>query len=530
MQIFTNPLSEAAAKMLANIVPRMSNLERLGLRAERSFVAYPYLVPAFAALQTVKVLIVFEAGSQTCEMIRTLQSELFIASILYDPADQFDPRMDGSRPARHPLQLLQRSASTLRELTCGFWCDVGTEPESLLIPPDTIYPEVRTLKLLNNAACSPIPYIYALPNLTHLSSESYLPVAWEYGQLDLSQSQRRVNMLLQRLSLPDDVEEPGPFVWKDIQSYTGPLSDLWALGTTFPIPRLTLTDAPGLRAPLALTEVLASARPTHLTIAFGDQPLSSVLQSDLLGALRSEGAAGLRTLELGADLMAGDVDRNVDVGQALASIEIVLLGLQLNNIMFILRDITPAEDAPNGEPRVPAHATTGPGHNHSTPSTSTGNTAQSASSLPATAAASAAPENLASLTLAERTLEEFDVQVFVRRLSESPSLPTLQNVMVTIGRPRRCGGRLRSACMGRKDDRAPPNVYTGGKVQYKELRADVERRRADRPLTCRDIPTPWPSLASLSRAQYENSTRRGGRGVVGLGLGAFPGVGAAGGM
>ncbi|PIL30170.1 hypothetical protein GSI_07748 [Ganoderma sinense ZZ0214-1] len=202
--------------------------------------------------------------------------------------------------------------------------------------------------------------------------------------------------------------------------------------------------------------------------------------------------------------------------------------------MFILRDITPAEDAPNGEPRVPAHATTGTGHNHPTPSTSTGNPAQSASLLPATAAASAASENLASesLMLAERTLEEFDVQAFVRRLSESTSLPTLQNVIVTIGRPRRCGGRLRSACMGRKDDKALPNVYTGGKVQYKELKADVERRRmdSDRPLTCRDIPTPWPSLASLSRAQYESSTRRGGRGVVGLGLGAFPGVGVPGGM
>ena len=73
-----------------------------------------------------------------------------------------------------------------------------------------------------------------------------------------------------------------------------------------------------MRAPgRALTEVLASARPTRLTLPHEAKPLSSVLQSDFLSALRSEGAVGLRSLGLTVDLMVGDVDHDLDVGQAL---------------------------------------------------------------------------------------------------------------------------------------------------------------------------------------------------------------------
>ncbi|PIL30103.1 hypothetical protein GSI_07755 [Ganoderma sinense ZZ0214-1] len=499
----------------------MSNLERLCLRAEQSFTAYPYLLPAFASLQTIKVLTIADVGVWSCEMVRTLQSELLIASILFQPTG---PDVDPSEsfvPSRHPLQLLQRSASTLRELMCGFWCDAYTESEGLLHAPETIYPEVRSLTLCNNVAPSPIPYIHALPNLTRLASESHRTIIGEYVQLGVSHAQRQMNIMLQKLALTDDGEgvvefeddEPGPLVWKDIQSYNGPLSDLWALGLTFPIPRLAVKDVPGVRTPRALTEVLASARPAHLMLVYEDQPFSSVLQSDFLDALRSEGAAGLRFLGLTIDVMAGDVDRDLDVGQALADIEAVMSGLQLRDVQLVLRDITPEED-----PSFPVFNGLGDphGHAHRQADTTTnqptrpgiGDPAQGAPSLPTTMAA----ETLASLTLAERTLEEIDVQAFVRRLSAS--IPGLQDAIVSIGRPRRCGGTLRMACLGKNDDKVASHVYTAGKIRYREFKAaDLEERGlAELRSGGVDVPNPGPSWASLSRAWYRGirSAREGG--------------------
>ena len=327
LEIFTDPVSEASAKILLEIVPPMSNLVRLSISAEQSFMAYPYLLPTFASLRSIKFLVAIDVGAQSCEMVRALQSELVTANIIFDHSSRFGEPSQFFVPSRHPLQLLQRSASSLRELLCAFWSDayIGLAPEALLAPPIAVYPEVHTLVLRESIAPSPVPYLQALPNLMHLLADSYRAPVRELARLAMAQYQRQVNLMLQTLTLNDEGErlpefdEADDFVWKHIQSYHGPLADLWTLGTTFQIPRLMVSDVPGIRSPLALTEVLWYARPAHLMIVFEDQQFTSVLESDLLGALQSEGAAGLRSLRLMFDLMAGDVDRNMDVGQALVS-------------------------------------------------------------------------------------------------------------------------------------------------------------------------------------------------------------------
>ncbi|KAI1789217.1 hypothetical protein LXA43DRAFT_948827 [Ganoderma leucocontextum] len=498
LRILTDPIAEAVAKILVHIVPRMSNLERLCLRGEQSLKVYPYLLPAFASLRSVKILVVCEVGAQSCELVRTLQSELVIASILFNPTAQFGTDQGQSfATSRHPLHLLRRSASTLRELMCGFWCDAFTEtPETLIPLPEVIYPEVRSLILCNNAAPNPIPYIQALPNLTRLRAESNPIIVG--AQLGVCRIQRQLNLMLQDLT--DDgqalTDSGEPLVWKHIQSYNGPLSDLWALGITFPIPRLSLTDVPGARSPLALTEVLAYARPIHLMLTFEDQPFTAVLRSDFLSALSTEDASGLRSLGLVIDLMAGDVDSNLDVGQTLTGIETVVSGLQLCDLQLVVRDITPPDTAsapfpsPDGGERL-AHA-----HEHAADAIQTASGAAQGVPLPAhTTTQAAETDNRAeSFTLAERTLEDFDVHAFVDRLSTS--IPTIQNIVVSIGRPRRCGGGLRTGCLGKNNDKAEPtHVYTRGKIFYKELRAAELERAAEQHVT--------PSWASLSRAWHQ---------------------------
>ena len=319
LHVLTDPLSDSAAKVLVDIVPHMSTLVLLCLKGEQSLVAYPDLLSVFASLRSLKVLWMIEVGAQSCEMIRALQSELVTASIQFNPTGQFGPGLDPSQSfiaSRHPLQLLQRSASTLQELMCWFWCDAYIQVEDMFALPQSIYPEVRTLILCNATPPSPIAYLNALPNVTHLAVERCRTIIGDYVLLGMAHAQRQVNLMLQNLTLNYD---PDMLVWKNIQTYVGPLSDLWALGITFPIPQLTISDVPGIRAPRALTEVLAHARPSDLVIAFEDQPLTSVLQSDFLDALCSEGAADLRSLRVMVDLMAGDVDRTLDVGQAMVS-------------------------------------------------------------------------------------------------------------------------------------------------------------------------------------------------------------------
>ena len=323
LEIFTDPVSESAAKIMLEIVPRMSNLVRLSISAEQSFMAYPYLLPTFASLRSIKFLVAINVGAQSCEMVRALQSELITANIIY-PAGGFDDPSQFFVPSRHPLQLLQRSASTLQELICALWsdgCTLALIPEALLAHPAAIYPEVHTLLLRDSTGPSPIPYIQALPNLTRLLADSHYTLVGELAHLSIAPTNRQLNLMLQndeggRLSEFDKADD---FVWKHIQSYHGPLTDLWALGTTFRIPRLTVSDVPDIRSPHALTEVLAYARPEHLMILFEDQQFTSVLESDLLGALESKGASGLRSLRMMFDLMASDVDENIDVGQALVS-------------------------------------------------------------------------------------------------------------------------------------------------------------------------------------------------------------------
>ncbi len=130
----------------------------------------------------------------------------------------------------------------------------------------------------------------------------------------------------------------------------------------------------------------------------------------------------------------------------------------------------------------------------------TRDTAQTAPSVPvptptqAGAPASAAGHP-ASFTVAECTLEDFDVHAIVRRLSTS--VPALQHAIVGVGRPSRCGGGMRTGYLGKRDDKSPMHVYTGGKIIYKELGAMPEW--PERTPEGNNSPT-W---ASLSRAWYQ---------------------------
>ncbi|KAI1789232.1 hypothetical protein LXA43DRAFT_588230 [Ganoderma leucocontextum] len=411
-------LPESVAKILADLGPRMTGLKWLILaRAEQMFESYPYLLPTFAALRSLKLLVITHVGARCYEMIRTLQSELVFARIDFPPGEA----VDLSLAASHPIVMLKRSASTLEMLACTYLFD--RKPERTFSSPRVIYPKLHTLILQESFTPNPIAFIKAFPDLTHFHVESTLSP--EDVEMSVSQSRREANLELQHPS-----KDGQPFGWKHLQEFTGHLIDLWVLGLACRITRLLLEDAPAAHPPLVLTDVLAYARPMRLTITFENQPLTDVLGGGFLAALRSEGASSLRSLAFVIDLMAGD--RHLDVGHALIDLESALSGLRLYDLLFTVCDIGLSED-PSALSASPAEGSP------STPSSPT----QARAACPNSA------ENPTSLYLAERTLNDFDVLAFVRRLLTS--IPTLENVNIGVERPGRCGGSMRIACLNKQD-------------------------------------------------------------------------------
>ncbi|KAI1789247.1 hypothetical protein LXA43DRAFT_1021900 [Ganoderma leucocontextum] len=412
--------------------------------AEPMFEFYPYLLPTFAALRSLKLLVISHVGARCYEMIRTLQSELVFASIHFPPGEPVDLSLAASS---HPIVMLERSASTLEVL--AYNCLFDRNPELIFSSPRVIYPKLHTLTLLDSSTPNPIPFINSCPNFAHIFVESTL--AREGGAMH--QLQREVNLGLQRPS-----KDGRPFGWKHLQTFTGHVVDLWVLGLACRIPRLCLEDVPSEHPPLALTDVLAYARPTLLTITFDNHPFIDIL-AGFLEALRSDGVSGLRSLAFMIDLMAGD--RDLDVGHALINLESALVGLQLSSLAFSVRDVALAPENASS----PAEGTNA----HFTHGTQPAETTQRAGY---DSGQSAPP-----LSLAERTLNDFDVQAFVHRLLAA--IPTIQNAMVVIERPGRCGGSLRAGYSCKRESRAVAPMYTGGDIVYREASGlNVERGAA----------------------------------------------------
>ena len=326
LHIVMDTVPPSVAKILANIVPRLTGLERLALVGEQIFVSYPHLLSLFASLRSVKTLLVIDAGARCCQLIRTLRSRLVSAKIHFE---REQAAMLSLASSTHPILLLEKSAATLESLSCGF---LGNpDPTLTFFPPKTTYPRLRCLTLSHTAYPDPVPFIRAAPNLVHLALESSLltSLAPSSFHMQIVGMQRAMTLELQgdaqALPFPMPVE-PGAggaggaaCRWAHLQTFAGRVVDLWMLGLACRIPELLLTDAPAVRPPRALTEALEHARPRHLQLFFTGQPLTDVLGAgcDFRAALKSKGAAGVTRLVVQLEVMPED--REMDVGRALVS-------------------------------------------------------------------------------------------------------------------------------------------------------------------------------------------------------------------
>ncbi|KAI1790248.1 hypothetical protein LXA43DRAFT_1182628 [Ganoderma leucocontextum] len=408
LYVSMQPMPAAIAQSLAGLVPRMTSLISLFLNIEQALESHRSLLSGFASLRSVKDLVV-NGSERSCELIQSLQSQLVSVQLYFSPYSPGSGQRLYLNAAFHPLIMLQRSVLTLKALFCGFWCDM--DPRIFVSLPNVWYPNMHTLTLYecrNPQGLS--PYIKSFPSLAHLIVEENGSL-WDSDYAPLAGFQRNMNLAQQGTS-----STGGTLSWKQLHDYTGRLVDLWFLGLSCPISRLRLEDTPTERPPHALTDVLGYARPTELTIAFRRCSLTDILKADFLGALCTGGASGMRRLTFLIELRGKD--RDLDMGRALGDIGATISRLNLTHL-----DIRVNDDG-LGESEEAADKPVAPIANRE--------------GAPRASASASEP-----LSLGERTLEEFDVDAFIWRLLGS--IRTLQDTLVSIQSPCRCGGAMRGA-------------------------------------------------------------------------------------
>ncbi|KAM5534489.1 hypothetical protein V8D89_011821 [Ganoderma adspersum] len=411
LYISMQTMPSAFARSLAGLLPFMTSLKSLLLDIEHPLRYHPSLFSAFVALRSIEDLVV-KGAERSCELIQSLPSSLVSAQLFFTPQNEEARQPLYSTAEFHPLAILQRSALTLKTLTCGFWWDI--DPRAFISLPKVSYPNMHTFVFYESRSPTLAPYVKSFPNLAHLAiADSSLTPRWHSDHAQLAVIQRKMN--LAQCSAP---ESPS---WKQLCDYDGRLVDLWFLGLSCPIPRLILDDTPTERPPLALTDVLAYAHPTELTIAFSRCSLTDVLRSDFLSALGAEDASGLRRLTLSIELDAKE-DRDLDVGRALEDIAATISRLNLTNLSIELNEVN------LGKPEKAAGSK--------------------------------------SLSREQRTLDEFDVQEFMSCLALS--IPTLQDAVMSIQSPRRRGATKQGVTHARLKRRASASAPVSEPVTCKE--------------------------------------------------------------
>ncbi|KAI0722000.1 hypothetical protein C8T65DRAFT_734978 [Cerioporus squamosus] len=374
----------------------MTRLERLEIYdGETLLSAYPLLGEATAKLTSLHHLDIAKAGRLTCELIKVLQSNLRSIKLqvhwLDDGMDDSDDD-DGLSAIEvtsdrlteyHPVPFLAKWASTLEELVCETWY-TGSD-----VPVFTqVYPKLRFLDIKRDDF--PLSY--------HRWDDPFLAEGFRLH--------REANI---RAQLASD----GPGTWQHLQEFEGYLHDLHLLGLTSRISSIRFSNCITARDLDMLSVVLSCAQPLHLMLGVQGTLLNHPEHS-LAMILRESGAARLESLVVTITLTEAERDADIpSLLHALASslsrrpmrrlrllVHARLLnpGLGPRSLHAILKVLTRKRGLP--EPQSPPPAP----------------------SIPA-----------------ERMLETFDVDAFVRSLGEAT--PSLGDAIVVIDGLRSCERR-----------------------------------------------------------------------------------------
>ncbi len=292
---------------LLKILPLLVNIETLQLASAEQFLASdPALPMAFAALTSLRHVDVCGASDATCAFLSSLNSPLVSATVDFitdhddDSTDLWDRLTVDQWPIYHPTALLGNLSSTLEELRCVSW---STTP--VAIRSDRVYTNMRKLSIeVHNLHLRIDPFICAFPNLTDLNvhTDNFYDPIYE-TDLEAMRTSHETNVRQQLTSCG---------TWTRLEHFTGRLSDLYAIGLTCRIGRITIVDDVGdeLRMGMLAT-VLRYARPLHLKLQGIACTMLEGSEPSFISTLRSEGASAL--LNLDVCIYFGEEDRDRDL-------------------------------------------------------------------------------------------------------------------------------------------------------------------------------------------------------------------------
>ncbi|KAM5542664.1 hypothetical protein V8D89_003625 [Ganoderma adspersum] len=296
---------------LLETLPLLVNLQNLQLAdAEELLVSDPALPRAFAALTSLRHSPLLSVAVD------------FITDCRYNSAALWDRLTLAQWPNYHPTTLLANVSSTLEELQCVTW---STNPDwdVAINPSEKVYPNMRKLSMENPYFPLRIdPFIRAFPNLTHLNVHTkpegfYWNADFELEDLPAS---HEGNIVQQLTSCG---------TWTHLEHFTGGLSELYAIGLTCRISRITIIDELNDELELeTLATALQHARPLHLKFQNGI-PYSLLEKSEpnFISTLRSEGISDLINLDI--YILFKREDRGKDWRATVDNLVSALTGLRL---------------------------------------------------------------------------------------------------------------------------------------------------------------------------------------------------------
>ncbi|KAM5542670.1 hypothetical protein V8D89_003631 [Ganoderma adspersum] len=386
-------------------LPRLVNLEYLRLlSAEELLEPCPALPPAFAALTNLRYLDLSGAKEVTCGILAALRSPL--VSLRVDFVAEDDVKMwdvlDSNRwPQYHPTRLLKNFTATLEELHCVSW--YTTEH---IVAPVNVYPNVRRLGIeLHDFPLRIHPFISAFPNLADL----YLNTEYHGGYYSQDIERSHQENVARQL---DPVNSCG--TWTRLEHVYGSLYDLYAIGITSHIPRLTIGDTvEGEHRKGMLATVLRYAGPLHLKLG----GITGCMLG-FISMLHHNSASNLTNLDV--CIYFRPDDREKDFGRVIVDLfeALGVLPLRFLQLRFHTYDLDPTPRRPGSLQRR-LYVQQG---------------------LPEP------PEPVpAPLTPAELSLNALDVDVLVTRMEES--VRTLEVAQIIMPRSRRGGETFEKTIM-----------------------------------------------------------------------------------
>ncbi|KAI1790530.1 hypothetical protein LXA43DRAFT_1061998 [Ganoderma leucocontextum] len=334
------PLSPHIAEAFARVIPRASQLEHLEFEhAETTLRTHPDLPLAFAALRTVKHIVIYYGSQYTCRMLEAMHWPLESAELNHTDDDQ-DWQDPDTLDRMHPAVLLKNSRTTLKTLECKYWTKFN-----YLLDTYPVYPQLESLRVEGAWCPRTAQWTVSYPSLKRLSVET-IDAARYSANIDEDHFARHAAN--RSFNLEEHMVQEQQ--WSELEQFIGHNAlDLYLLGFTCRIRDIVFSLSPESLPFFA--PVMERARPTRLGLSI----TSSLFSQPVPTYLEDPGLTDIKSLELHVKILVtnmhgdtGDIDVDRFLGYVRgtlqrASAREFALFLEVDNITWLanLRDSLP---------------------------------------------------------------------------------------------------------------------------------------------------------------------------------------------